>query len=186
MITEAALNGGSVEAFTEYEKYGLDSKTYNLLKSDIETVNYKTILNNYGYSNTKKNRKLLLYGCAIHTITDAFAHSAAESVDGKWVRIPHRKSGLEDADTTELYSNRHRIACKVAEYAMVNLKNNNFTDGYEVRKAINTVLYGENPKFRLIDITNNLKANGYGASDSVKKVNTDSNQTWMRDGTMAN
>lgn len=186
MISSSALDYGKVMSYNMYEPYGLDKDTYDLLKKDIENIDFKNVFKTIKVENSKANRKYFLYGCAIHTITDAFAHSAAEPINGKYVRIPHREGNLEDADTIAPYPERYDIASRITGYALTNLKDDVWTDGEEVIRAVNKVLNGEVPKFRIIDLKRNVEANGYEADSMVRKLNVDSNKTDMGNGNLAN
>ncbi|MBO5303398.1 MAG: S8 family serine peptidase [Lachnospiraceae bacterium] len=184
LVTDMALDASDVPAYSFYASCGLDEWTYKKIKKDITSLDIKKVLSAYGYSNTPQNRKYFLYGCAIHTITDVFAHSTAEKVNGQYVRIPHAPENR--ADNKELYSNRHAIACLVGKYALQNLKSGIYTDGQDVNKAIQSVLKNKSPKFRIIDIKKNIEANGWKACNEVTKVNIESSQTKTENGTWAN
>ena len=188
LVTDIALHDGNVDAYSVYSDYGLDQWTYNVIREEIAALNIKKVLSTYGYSNTAKNRKYFLYGCAIHTITDVFAHSAAKKVNGEYVRIEHTINGVDDgADSTSVYEDRHNIACKIGKYALQNLKDGVCTDGYEVNQAIHKVLNGKTPKFRIIDIKRNIVSNGHSSvCNEVTKVNIESSQTKTAQGKWAN
>ena len=103
MITDTALNSGKVQSYDSYSIYGLDKATYTLLKEDINAFDFASVLAGYGYSNTAKNRKYFLYGCGIHTITDAMAHCTAEKKGDKYVRISHQTDQGNIADRIEYH-----------------------------------------------------------------------------------
>ncbi|MBO5303213.1 MAG: hypothetical protein J6A92_04120 [Lachnospiraceae bacterium] len=172
MITDTAINGGKVTNEVIYNDYmGLDSTTFLQLKKQINGLDYGTVFNycenkiekkleeeyaivqNVSLKNNEKNRKLFLYGCAIHTITDAFAHAIVES-DGSM--LTHD----EGADDTTYYHKRHKMATALTGYALLNLKHNMYSDGKEVEKAIMNYWDG-NTKFRMANIKKYLNENGY-------------------------
>ena len=182
LITDAALAAGKVEAYDHYATYGLGQRTYDMLYEDISSLNYTTVLSQYGYANTARNRKHFLYGCGLHTITDAFAHSTAVKVGDRYVRIPHTSDNQNGADSVNYRKLRHDIAATVAVYALESLKDGASVDGTEVRSAIAKHLNGITPDFKMIDIKKNLIENGYTVGDNIKKLNIDSSQTYNVNG----
>ena len=186
LVTDAALADGKVGAYDHYGTYGLEQRIYNMLCENISSLNYTKILSQYGYTNTARNRKHFLYGCGIHTITDAFAHSTAEKVGDRYVRIPHTPDNKKGADSLDHHSLRHEIAETVAVYALESLRDGACVDGTEVRSAIAKHLNGITPDFRMIDIKKNLIENGYTVGDNIKKLNIDSSQTYNIKGDLVN
>lgn len=80
MVTYTATNDGAVDTDFTYEDYpGLSKKVYNDLKKDINGLQskYSTLLT----TDTPENRKYFLYGCGLHIITDAFAHSTTKKTE---------------------------------------------------------------------------------------------------------
>lgn len=186
MITDTALNSGKVQSYDSYSIYGLDKATYTLLKEDINAFDFASVLAGYGYSNTAKNRKYFLYGCGIHTITDAMAHCTAEKKGDKYVRISHQTDQGNIADRIEYHKKRHEIAGSIAAYALKQLQEGIITDGEEVKKAINKHLNGITPDFKMIDIKKNLVENGYDTDATINKLNISSSQTYNVNGNLIN
>ena len=113
--------------------YGISSSDYNAIISKITNVgiggtSWNSILNDLGSNidNTKRARALVIYGIALHTATDIFAHSAF--VDGKHINHDsHLKSKGElvhMADDIEHYPNRIRCAKAVAKQTVYHCKYN--------------------------------------------------------------
>ena len=130
-------------------------KTKNKILNS-NNLKYKDILSN----NTKANKKYFLYGCAIHSITDAFAHSTTRS-DG--TKISHTGTPTE-ADDINYYSGRYKMALYVTEYALKNLKNGTYSDGNTVLQGIKKKYQNGDAKFKMIKIKPYLNAHGYNAA----------------------
>lgn len=86
LMTRIALKGGDDSSFTDYTKiWGISKKMFNRIKGKISTTKlgnkrWSTIL---GSRNNKANRKYFLWGCALHNLTDIFAHSTKRKENGK-------------------------------------------------------------------------------------------------------
>ena len=53
-----------------------------------------------GYRNTEENRGLLLWGMAMHTAADVFAHSSYTEYNNKMTYISHEASEINEADNS--------------------------------------------------------------------------------------
>lgn len=156
MITTIAVNGGSPSFYTGIsEVSGINSDTFNEIKGDILTLNsnFSSIL---GTDNTKANRKLFLFGCGLHTMTDAFAHSTTKP-DG--TLISHDNPAMDPDDVT-YYPRRYKVAVKATEYSLVSLSQNQCGDGYEILKALNDE-YKDLASYKIIKIKKYMNANQY-------------------------
>ncbi len=82
-------------------------------EKDKDVTSWREIL---GAGNvTNKNKSLYIYGLALHTVTDAFAHSSYQYSNGTWSRIKHTylvNDKIKDADNVAVVP--ARIKC--AEY----------------------------------------------------------------------
>lgn len=171
MVSEIATTGGEIKPYMTSDYInGMDNQTYTRLIANIKDLNnkYSTILS----SNTKANRKYFLYGCAIHTITDAFAHSTTYLNE---IRIKHDGSGsVGNADKIEHVPDRYDIAVYVTGYALEELKNNTFADGYNVLEGIKKKFKGKNPTFKMLKIKPYLSENGWDEGKAIlDKFNVD-------------
>lgn len=86
-------------------------------------LSYKCVLQEAGYSNTKKNQACLLVGIATHIAMDVYAHrTRILGDDGKWKEIvsPDENGGINLRDDTTYKNNRWRCA-KDAAYDIVNV-----------------------------------------------------------------
>lgn len=149
MVTDIAIEGGGFSGLIDYTDYGIKKTVYDKVKADVKKLDY----NKLGFTNTKANRKYFLYGCALHTMTDAFAHSTTTAA-GNLIDHAH------GADDSEHYGRRYKVAAKAVGYSIQNLKEDTFSDGYEILKAFKAV-YADDTKFKMIRIKPYMKANGY-------------------------
>ena len=105
-----------------------------ITSSGVGNLSWSTICSNAStstitVSNLAKNRMAFVYGMAMHTATDVFAHStfyaSSSSTDSSgttttnWTRIMHTTSGLHYADDTTFIQARYNAACRVA-YHIIN------------------------------------------------------------------
>jgi hypothetical protein len=63
-----------------------------------------------GYSNSQQNRSLLLWGMAMHSAADVFAHSSYTDYNGEPMYISHETTVLKEADNTEFVTARYASA----------------------------------------------------------------------------
>ena len=157
-ISDIAFEGGTIKAYMEYDDAaGMDIHTYREIVYDIKHLNFNNILS----SNTKANRKYFLYGCAIHSITDAFAHS---TTNANGVRISHNGTP-QSADEPNYYSGRYKMATYTAGYILKGVKNNEILiDGKAVLQGIKRKYEGGDANFKMIKIKPYLNINGYNAA----------------------
>lgn len=128
------------------------------IRRDIknETYNKAEALKEFG--NTGENRKYFLWGCALHTMTDALAHSTTKE---NGTLIIHKEDGT-GADDPNYCPRRHKVATKIVQYSLENLKNGIPGSGQDVIKALNSV-YNDQATFKIIRIKKYVNANGYNA-----------------------
>ena len=142
---EAAVNYGPVNYISSYilmtkiaEAYrngkysdpanvrGLADFAYNkicsIIGSGITTDSWNYILS--GYSKSKRNKSLIVYGMALHQATDVFAHSSFTS-GGKYINHKTYTNGksVSDADDPEYCGNRIKCARAVAKNLLVHCAN---------------------------------------------------------------
>lgn len=160
-VTLVALAGGKVSTVTQYDVLGLDGDLYKKLKTDIKSMDFDSILT----TNTKTNRKYFLYGCAIHGLTDIFAHSATNP-DG--VYLGHKYKYDDRTDDIEFYKRRYIVASKLAEISLDMLLNDVYTNGIDIIEALNEA-YGPGT-YKIINLKKYVNENGYD-EPILKKVN---------------
>lgn len=165
MVTEIATEGGNIKSYMTADYFsGLGPKPYNKIKEDINKLKtkYASILSN----NTAENRKYFLYGCGLHVITDAFAHSTAKS--NKHI-IAHSVSNGGKPDIIDYYPKRYKTAVKVTQYALQSLKDDIYSNGEEVQKALREV-YTADATFKIINLKKYMNANGY-SGEVINRAN---------------
>ncbi|MEY8516669.1 S8 family serine peptidase [Lachnospiraceae bacterium 29-84] len=157
MVTTIAVDDGASLSSYKYSDFmGMDEKTFGELIADIAQLRkkYATILKD----NTKRNQKLFLFGCGLHTMTDVFAHS---TTDKYGVLIKH--DGATDdnnPDNIDYYPGRYKVAVKATEYSLLSLKEDVCGDGYEILEALNAA-YKDKAVFKIIRIKSYMRDNGY-------------------------
>ena len=159
MVTEVALEGGDIKSYMSLDWFnGMNRNTYDKLKTGINSLKnkYASVLS----SNTKENRKYFLYGCGIHIMTDTFAHSTTRP-NGDL--IGHSVNNGTKPDQIDYYPRRYKTAVKLTEYSMQCLKNEEFTNGQEVQKALKDV-YTSDATFKVINLKKYMNANGYSGA----------------------
>lgn len=110
-----------------------NSNSDNMFKNDIDRMREDFTAMNLGSKTwesvlkgiddnikvTPQNVKLFIYGIAIHSITDLYAHSAWKQLEtGFWTRIQHPGAGKPMADTaddTQYYPMRYLTAREAAK-----------------------------------------------------------------------
>lgn len=160
MVTEIALEGGEIGSYMTYDWFvGMDVDTYKEVKHDINALKnkYGTILS----SNTKANRTYFLFGCAIHSITDAFAHS---TTDSNGYKIKHTNDS-KSADNISYYAGRYKMAVYTTGNILKELKGGYIADGDDVFRAIKKKCQENNASFKMIKIKPYINANGYNYNE---------------------
>ena len=158
LITRIALKGGDTSSFTSFGK-GLATETFGAIKRDIRNENYNKAEALKSFENNAENRKYFLWGCALHTITDALAHSTTRP-DGSL--IGHRIDNGGRPDDMDYYPKRHKVAMKITQYSLENLKNGVPGSGQDIIKALNSE-YKDKATFKIIRIKKYVNENGYSA-----------------------
>lgn len=90
-------------------------KSSNII-SDIIALPFNTILT----TPNAANKKLLIWGMAIHSATDVFAHSTYGRFNGVWKLLDHSNTiaGLADKISDDAFPERYRTAVKVAKNSL--------------------------------------------------------------------
>ena len=163
LVTSVALEGGNVSSFNNYKQiWGISPSVFNTIRNDINAFvsqRANNVFNGLGVANTAENRKYFLWGCALHTMTDVFAHSTTKP-DGKI--IGHSHEGTYPDDIT-YYPKRYKVAMKLTEYSLACLRVGMCGDGEEVVKALNSEYKGK-AAFKIINIKKYVNDNGYEAA----------------------
>ncbi len=158
MITSIAAYGENPSYLTSpSEVPGINSATFDEVKTGITTL-YSKFSSILGADNTKANRKLFLFGCGLHTMTDTFAHSTTKP-DGTLIKHNDTVNYTKPDDIT-YYPKRYKVAVKATEYSLISLSQGECGDGYEILKALNDE-YTDNASYLIIRLKKYVNANGY-------------------------
>ncbi len=123
-MTKLALKNGKVE---ELSQGNMLQNDYNRIYEDfkegkIGTSGWSNVFQNVGAQDTNENRKLFLYGIAIHLITDVYAHSTWywSEKEQKWNRVTHNRNDKSlDADNTDRFPKRYVAAKEAANKVLM-------------------------------------------------------------------
>ncbi|MBS7007280.1 S8 family peptidase [Anaerostipes sp.] len=78
-------NGKTYTAVSQSDIPGLTTYSYNRIRSAMSKIQGKTFFKNY----SNANKKAFIFGVAMHTSTDTFAHSTYRNYNGQWYSITH-------------------------------------------------------------------------------------------------
>ena len=92
-------------------------------------VSWSKIFADKGIAETDKNKRLFMYGVALHTVTDLFAHSTTiKGADGTWKYITHATNAdgdaIPDADDNDYYPNRFTCTKRMTSEVVKRIKRN--------------------------------------------------------------
>lgn len=109
-IGNAYGRGESYTAVKKSDIPGLTQKSYDAIRNAFKSkihAKAKTYSSN-------SNRKAFVFGVAMHSATDAFAHSSYEYINNKnWTRIPHTRGDEKCADNPNYQPRRYKMAYRV-------------------------------------------------------------------------
>lgn len=77
--------GKTYTAVTRDKISGLTATSYSRIRSAMSNIQKKSFFKNY----SNANKKAFIFGVAMHTSTDTFAHSTYRKYNGKWYSITH-------------------------------------------------------------------------------------------------
>ena len=130
-VTRVALKSGNTSSFTSYTQIaGIDSAIFEWMKQDLNNINWNSALSGYTVNNA--NKKFFLWGCALHNLTDTFAHSTKYKNNG----VIGNDIGHPDADDPTVRSNRFVVAKSAVSYSLKCLVNNVYGDYFEIYQAL--------------------------------------------------
>lgn len=118
-----------------FESEDSDLTRYNT-DGSTKPLSWSTVLNNNTVNN--RNKSLFIYGMALHTATDMFAHS---SYDSNGTYISHADvdgDGADDADDKGYVGNRYKCAILLASELVAHIKqfeDASITDYYNVASS---------------------------------------------------
>lgn len=119
-LTRCALAGTHNQDMTGLERTTgilseMDEKLALINYGGKEKFSNRTFKRNVllGYADIPENRSLLLWGMAMHTAADVFAHSSYTEYNGKMEYISHELSELKEADNSQFVTARYASAKQV-------------------------------------------------------------------------
>lgn len=140
---------------------GLSNSEKNNMLDDVLKINWsKVSLDGKVYNmNAKDAKRAFVWGLAIHTVADIFAHSAFVKVNGVWCHLAHggKHNGKRYnayADNTGKYPDRFKGAENVVSQIVKKYDKRDGAGSYVQFKAMQTV----SKTFRLRDLAPNICA----------------------------
>lgn len=101
--------GKTYTAVAQSKIPGLTDNSYNKIRSAMSKIQKKSFFKNY----SKANKKAFVFGVAMHTATDAFAHSTFLYYKNKWYSITHKNGTITGADDIGVQSRRFKMAYRI-------------------------------------------------------------------------
>ncbi len=123
-LTKLALKNGEVEGIKKEEANNMLQNDYNRIYEDfkggkIGATDWSSVFQKVGVPDTNENRRIFIYGIAIHLVGDLFAHSAwaweEENEKGNIIRDNTRITHKRGADNTSFFPNRYTAAMQVVK-----------------------------------------------------------------------
>ena len=121
LVANKVGNGDSYTSVTNSNVIGLSSTCYGKLKSGVKSIISTA---DYTEKKTASDKKAFLMGVAMHTATDAFAHSAFQQMQAgsySWHRITHSNDA---ADKPSVAPRRAEMAYAVEKNVIARFKGN--------------------------------------------------------------
>lgn len=116
-IGNAYGKGKTYTAVAQSDIPGLTKRSYNAIRAAFSRMNSKI----KSYKSTD-NRKAFVFGIAMHTATDAFAHSTFRYTNGKWSRITHNPKSNPPADNVNVQPRRFTMAYRIERNTLYRYK----------------------------------------------------------------
>ncbi len=171
MVTKIALKYGNTSSFTNYTQIkGINSIIYSWIVGEINTTYigdkyWSSILTTAKYgkdANTNAdNKKYFLWGCALHILSDMFAHGTKIKSNSKvGAEITHTTR----ADDATYVRNRYDVAVKAVDYSLAYMTMNIPGDYWDVIYALMDKYNNTFAKIKLLDFVN--KSSGGGLSNT--------------------
>lgn len=163
---------GSGKTYTEITKEsipGLQDESWNRIRTAMSKIQAKSFFKNY--SNSEK--KAFIYGIAMHTATDVFAHSTYRLYNGKWYSITHAQNEEKgqmvegEADNTSFVPERFNMAYMVEKNTLYRYqgKRTEVAVCHDFHIDNSPEFYPANPTFKV------KRLSEYGTQVLLKDVN---------------
>lgn len=121
-LTKLAIAYGDDDTSNTVSMSGITGLNSDRIIADINDENigsttWANFFSSIGVENSKENKELALYGLALHSVTDVFAHSTwRQNSSGVWGRFGHNTNNFSlSCDNPNLIPNRYAAALEVAK-----------------------------------------------------------------------
>lgn len=143
----------------------MDTQSYSSMCSDFNLINWKKEVNVYV---TKGEKRSFAWGIALHTLSDAFAHSTC-GYDRYYLSHKSGKADKVNEVPARYKAAQEAVNLSLQVYEKSNKPNGTYTQFSPALKAMNG--NDNKNKYKMINIYENVKAVvGAGAAESYKKV----------------
>lgn len=165
LVTSIAVSQGNFWIVEKGATLSVDKskhkETYDKIKANINNLDYSSVLGSY--SNTAANRKIFLYGCALHNLTDIFAHSTT-NLKGEY--LGHGYKYATQTDLKQYHKKSHDVAIRCVYYAIKNLQANTYSGSEVIFNALND-LYDSSADFKIINFLLYTSRNGVHSMNGI-------------------
>ncbi len=165
LVTSIAVSQGNFwiveKGATLSENDSNHNDAYKDIKANINNLDYSSVLGSY--SNTAANRKIFLYGCALHNLTDIFAHSIT-NLKGEY--LGHGYKYDSQVDLKQYHKKSHDVAIRCVYYAIKNLQANTYSGSEVIFNALND-LYDSSADFKIINFLLYTSRNGVHSMNGI-------------------
>lgn len=161
--------GKTYTAVTKSKIPGLTDNSYSKIRSAMSKIQNKSFFKNY----SKANKKAFIFGVAMHTSTDTFAHSTYRYYNGKWYSITHAKNPDKgqmkenEADNPKYVSRRFDLAYRAERNTLYRYqgKRSDVAVCHDFHAASTPEYYPSNPTFRV------KRLSAYGGEVHISDAN---------------
>lgn len=137
------------------ERNGIQSylSSDGIIDKNGNLQSWTSLLNPIGQTVNNRTKSLLVYGMALHTVTDMFAHSTRERVGqtNQYAIISH-----PEADYVEYVDARWNKATEMASHVIAHIKRAEAGSVNDYLQVIDD--FGTNPSFKVVNLSNNIRA----------------------------
>lgn len=133
---------------------GLSSTIANNMISDVNTIDWSSKVALEKKNPSAGEKRAFIWGMAMHSLADAFAHSAYRKVDGAYHAITHSTGKYTGADDTDVVSKRYGDAKDAVGLAMKKYTDSSHPSGTyaEFKEAYSAMTGNEREDYKLGNI----------------------------------
>lgn len=152
---------------------GMSDTVSSSIISDVNGIDWDHKDTLEGYDATKGQRRAFIWGMALHSLADAFAHSAYRKVDGKYYAITHSTGKCTGADKVYVVPKRYRNAREAVKLSIKKYANSEDGSYQEFSPVYNDLVADDKKeRYKMRDIYNYVyQVSGYSSSKAAPFAN---------------